>query len=171
MDPDTPDAIAIRLADEGVPMRAIARATHIPSTRLYQTLVEARMQGRLLCLPRDDWPPGCPRDQRALQLSRMMTRDHEALIQAVRKVFALPPQPARLLLLLVQHEQVSHERADVGRRSRSVYVCQIRRRLAGHGLQIETLWGYGYRLSQAHRRKAMELILAQMAPEPAANDP
>ena len=171
MNPDTPDAIAIRLADEGVPLRAIARATHIPSTRLYQTLVEARMQGRLLCLPRDDWPPGCPRDQRELQLSRMMTRDHDTLILAVRKLFALPPRPAGLLLLLVQHEQVSHERTGISRRVCSVYICQIRRRLAEHGLRIRTLWGYGYQLSQAHRRKAMELILTQMAPEPAANDP
>jgi hypothetical protein len=171
MNPDTPDAIAIRLADEGVPMRAIARATHIPSTRLYQALVEARMQGRLLCLPRDDWPPGCPRDQRALQLSRMMTRDHDALILAVQKLFALPPRAAGLLLQLVQHERVSHEHTGVGPRVCNVYICQIRRRLAEHGLQIRTLWGYGYQLSQAHRHKAMELILTQLAPEPAANDP
>jgi hypothetical protein len=56
MDADSPCAIAIRLADEGVPLRAIARATNIPSTQLYETLTVARMDGRLLSLPRDDWP-------------------------------------------------------------------------------------------------------------------
>src|SRR3954465_15888923 len=59
---------AIRLADEGVPLRAIARATKIPSEELRTALEEARDDGRLIELPRDDWPPGFPRDQRALQL-------------------------------------------------------------------------------------------------------
>ena len=36
--------IALRLADEGVPLRAIARATAISSTELYSTLVEAKMR-------------------------------------------------------------------------------------------------------------------------------
>ena len=66
--------IAVRLADEGVPLRAIARATDIPSARLYETLTLAKMEGRLLELPRDDWPPGYPRDRRSLQLSRLVTK-------------------------------------------------------------------------------------------------
>ena len=63
------DAIAVRLADEGVPLRAIARATNTPSDQLRTKLREARDEGRLLDLPKEDWPPGFPRDQRALQLS------------------------------------------------------------------------------------------------------
>ena len=62
--------IALYLAIEGVPIRAIARATHIPSSELREKLLDAQSDGRLLELPHDDWPPGFPRDQRALQLCR-----------------------------------------------------------------------------------------------------
>ena len=84
--------------------------------RLYETLTVARMEGRLLSLPRDDWPPGCPRDQRALQLSRMAAENHDALMLAIQHLFDLPAGPARLLLLLVQHENVPHARIDVDRK-------------------------------------------------------
>jgi len=164
MDQDGPAAIAIRLADEGVPLRAIARAVHIPSTQLYETLVEARMEGRLLSLPRDDWPPGCPRDQRSLRLSRLVTENHDTLMLTIQEVFGLTPLPARLMLILMQHEQVPHERIDVEHKSFGVHVCKMRQQLFKHGLKIKTLWGYGYQLSPDDRRKAMELILARMAP-------
>ncbi len=113
MDADSPCTIAIRLADEGVPVRAIARATNIPSAQLYETLTVARMDGRLLSLPRDDWPPGCPRDQRALQLSRLAAENRDSLMLAIQAIFCLTLQEARLLLLLLQHEQVSHARLDI----------------------------------------------------------
>ena len=64
--------IAVRLADQGVPLRAIARAVRMPSSDLREQLHEALSDGRLLELPCDDWPPGCPKDQRALQISRMV---------------------------------------------------------------------------------------------------
>jgi hypothetical protein len=163
MDPVSPCVIAIRLADEGVPLRAIARATSIPSGQLYETLTIAKLEGRLLSLPRDDWPPGCPRDQRSLQLSRMAAEDRGSLMLAIQKLFELPAQPAELLLLLVQHENVPHARIDVDRKVCAVYVCTMRQSLLKHGLKIKTIWGYGYLLSQEHRRKAMDLILSRVA--------
>jgi len=66
-----------------------------------------------------------------------------------------------LLLLLMQHDYVPHARIDVDRKVCSVYVCLMRQKLLRHGLKIRTLWGYGYQLSQEHRRKAMELILSK----------
>ena len=117
MDADSPCAIAIRLADEGVPVAAIARATHIPSTRLYETLTLARMEGRLLDLPRDDWPPGCPRDQRALQLSRMVTQNPEAVHLAIQRVFALTPTEATILMTLLSSPDVPKERIDMAHRT------------------------------------------------------
>lgn len=160
----SPFSIAVRLADEGVPMRAIARATSIPSTELYETLTIARMEGRLLSLPRDDWPPGCPRDQRSLQLARLVVENHDSLIIAIQELFELAPLPAKLMLLLVQHEQVPHARIDVAHKSFGVHVCKMRQRLFSHGLKIKTLWGYGYKLSAEHRSKAMEMILTRVAP-------
>ncbi len=84
-------AITIRLADEGVPLRAIARATDTPSDLVRERLAEAHACGRLQALPKDDWPIGYPRDQRALQLSRLEVQDSDALLLAVIEVFGLPP--------------------------------------------------------------------------------
>ena len=55
------------------------------------------------------WPAGFPRDQRSLQLSRRVIEDHDGLVLAIQGLFELTPVPARLFLLLVQHEQVPHE--------------------------------------------------------------
>jgi hypothetical protein len=154
--------IAIRLADEGVPLRAIARATEIPSTRLYETLVEAKLDGRLFSLPRDDWPPGCPRDQRALQLSRLAAEHHDTLLLTIKRVFALPTCAARLLILLLQYEHVPHARVDMDHKALMVHICRMRKALRPYGLRIETLWGYGYSLPLEHRRRAMEMVLPQV---------
>jgi hypothetical protein len=81
--------VAIRLAHEGVPLRAIARAVQIPSSSLREQLHEALSDGRLLALPKDDWPVGLPREQRSLQLSRMVREDKSALSLAVGRIFSL----------------------------------------------------------------------------------
>lgn len=161
---DSTSHIAVRLADEGVPLRAIARATDITSTALYELLVNARMKGTLLHIPRDDWPSGCPRDQRALQLSRLATENHDTLIFAIKDVFRLTPTGARLFLLLVQHEHVPHARIDLDHGLLVVNICKMRKLLRPFALTIKTLWGYGYQLSAEHRLKARELILNRLDP-------
>jgi DNA-binding response OmpR family regulator len=156
--------IAIRLADEGVPMRAIARATQIPSAILYDRLQDAKFTGQLLALPRDDWPPGCPRDQRSLQLSRLAVSDPTLLTVTIQTIFHLSPQPARLLLLLTQHEVVSREGTSlVTPKCFDVHVCTMRKKLQSYKIKILSLWGYGYQLSQDDRRKVMDLVLAKVA--------
>jgi hypothetical protein len=59
---------------KGVPLGAIARVTRISSEVLRERLRDAKATGSLVELPRDDWPPGFSRDQRALQLSRLAAR-------------------------------------------------------------------------------------------------
>jgi hypothetical protein len=167
MSPDAP-AIAVRLADEGVPLRAIARATGTPSTKVYATLIEAKQDGRLLELPRDDWPPGCPRDQRALQLSRLVTENKPMLLLAVQGLFGITRTQARIVLLMVQHELVPRERVGLSTTCFNVHVTYVRRALVKFGLKVQTLWGYGYQLSPEHRREAMDLILQRAGlPSPA----
>jgi hypothetical protein len=151
---------AIRLADEGVPLRAIARATKIPSEQLRITLEEAIDDGRLIELPREDWPPGFPRDQRALQLSRMLSEDQHALVFNVQKIFHFSPAEAALLLALVQNVQVSKTRNDMAYKSIDVYICRMRKALEPFQIEIKTLWGYGYQIQMPDRRKIMDLILA-----------
>ena len=58
-----------------MPLASDARAVQKPASDLREQLHEALYDGRLLELPVDDWPPGCPKDRRALQISRM-ARDY-----------------------------------------------------------------------------------------------
>jgi len=149
----------VRLADEGVPLRAIARATNTPSDILRDRLHEAQAEGKLLGLPREDWPPGFPRDQRALRLSRMVTQDPETASLAMQQVFRLTPTEASLLMILIQSPNVPRERLGMTYRTVDVHICHIRRRLAPYQISISTLWGYGYQLAADGRRRIMNLIL------------
>ena len=155
------ETIAIRLADEGVPLRAIARATNTPSDQLRSQLREAHDDGRLLELPKEDWPPGFPRDQRALRLSRMGIRNPEAVTLAAGYVFGLTATEVSLLMTLIRSPDVPRERIGMAPRTIDVHVCHIRKALAPFGIVVETLWGYGYQLSEPHRRKVMEMILSR----------
>ena len=128
--------MAIRLADEGVPLRVIARAIKIPSADLRKRLTEAKLDGRLLEIPHDDWPAGFPRDQRALQLSRLVADNRDALVLAVRQLFRLTPTEVRLLLALIQHPMVIKPTTDdkiIG-----VHMHYIRKRLAPFGIAISS---------------------------------
>jgi Transcriptional regulatory protein, C terminal len=157
---------AVRLADEGVPLRAIARATKIPSDDIRDVLFEAQRAGRLLELPRDDWPPGFPRDQRALQLSRMVVENKDALFIAVQQIFRLWQSEVPLLLALVQHDAMSKKRETMAEKTVDVHVCRMRKKLQPFEIVIRTVWGYGYQLSVEHRRKTMDLILRRVTSSP-----
>ena len=161
--------IAVRLADEGVPLRAIARAVRMPSSDLREQLHEALSDGRLLELPCDDWPPGCPKDQRALQISRMVRENREALHLVAMQLFGLTPSGARVLVKLLETERTSREALHVALSRTSdpasdikivdVAICGMRKRLEKFGIEIVTLRAYGFQLSTEHRRRALDLLL------------
>jgi hypothetical protein len=163
--------VVVRLADEGVPLCAIARATQIPSTNLRQKLHEAVQAGWLVELPRDDWPPGCPRDQRALQISRMLRDNREALNIVVQQLFALTPSESRLLVKLLDSEHTSREALHIALSRTSdptsdikivdVLICDMRKRLQKFGIEILTLRSYGFQISLPDRNRILELILPQ----------
>jgi hypothetical protein len=158
MSTDAPLDIAIRLAGEGIPIGAIARAVRIPSANLREELAAACGDGRLLALPKNDWPPGSACDQRALLLSRMLSFDREALVLAAKRSFTLTSTQADLLLRMLQAPIVRRDSASSN--SLSVHVCGMRKLLAGFDIRICTLWGTGYTLADADRRRAMDLIIA-----------
>jgi DNA-binding response OmpR family regulator len=160
--------VTIRLADEGVPLRAIARATNTSSDAIRTLLNYAAATGQLVEMPKEDWPPGFPRDQRALQLSRMVAADKAAVELALQQVFHLTSTEVGLMLLLLAHPSVSKERINMVHRTIDVHICNIRRRLAPHDISIGTVWGYGYQLTQTARHRIMELILERVAAQHAA---
>lgn len=157
---------AVRLADEGVPLRAIARATNIPSDDLRLQLQEAQMDGRLLELPRDDWPPGFPRDHRALQLSRMTSENKDAIFVAIRQTFCLQPSEVPLLLAMTQHTQMSKKRMDMSEKTVDVHICRMRKQLRPFEIYIKTIWSFGYQMTVEHRRRVMDIILQRVANAP-----
>jgi hypothetical protein len=154
------DTIAVAMADEGVPLRAIARVTKISSEILRERLRAAKDIGSLVELPRDDWPPGFPRDQRALQLSRLAARSRPELSATMQRVFGLPPTEVLLFPGLLQHDYLNKNCVSgMAAKTVDVHICQLRARLKPHRIAIETIWGTGYRLEAAGRRRAMDLIL------------
>src|SRR5262245_2128211 len=156
----------VRFADEGVPLCAIARATKISSDIVREQLHAARSAGRLIDLPRDDWPPGFPRDERARQRSRLVTENREQLYIAMQQMFGLTPTEIELLLVMIQHKLLPKERVNDDMTAGTVYVhvCRIRQRLEPYDIRIQTVWGHGYRFLPVDRRKVMNLILKKVAP-------
>jgi hypothetical protein len=157
--------IAIRLADEGVPLRAIARATRIPSSELREHLQTAQSEGRLIDLPQEDWPPGCSRERRAPELLRsLVVENRERLLMAVQMLFGAPPSEANLLLELLRGESVCKQRfatPDVV----NVHVHHLRRRLAPFDVEISTMWGHGCRLKGTDRVRLMDMIAQKINAE------
>jgi DNA-binding response OmpR family regulator len=79
---------------------------------------------------------------------------------AIKLVFALSTATAQVLLALLQHELVP---CVDNQKLLQVRICELRKRLAPHGLRIKTEWGSGYRLSPEQRRHAMALVLREAA--------
>src|SRR5215831_7495321 len=105
-----PVELIIRLANEGVPVQAIARATGWPYAELLPQLQTAQSNGDLVAIPAVDWPAGYPREQKLLHLSRAVANSKADLEVTIRRVFGLSERPAQILLLLLQHPQVPRER-------------------------------------------------------------
>jgi hypothetical protein len=143
--------IAIRLADEGVPLCAIARATRIPSDELREQLQTAREAGRLIELPAHDWPPHDTRPRRAL------AEDRNQQTVALRTITGATKAETSLLLDLLLADSICRGRyTSPG--AVDVHVFHLRRRLAPHDITIISVHGHGYRLGAGDRRRLMGMI-------------
>lgn len=124
----------------------------------------AKNDGRLFALPRDDWPPGYPRDQRALRLSRLASEDRPALYLTVRKLFNFTPSEVQMFLLLIQSAFLPRDRLNMSSNCTAVHVSRIRKRLKPYGISIVTFWGCGYQIPSDDRKKALDLVLRAAPP-------
>ena len=89
----------------------------------------------------------------------MAAENHDALMLAIQEIFYLTLQEAKVLLVLVQHEQVPHARVDIDRNVLTVRVCSLRKQLHKYKVSIKTLWGYGYQIGPEDRKRLLDLIL------------
>ncbi len=173
---------ALKLADEGVPVRAISRSIKVPSEDVYHLLKEAIEAGRILELPKDDWPPGAIRNTRTQEQRDILALDEGALFTACSNVYRLTRLQSVVFLTLLRRtqatkaqlhnaiEQNRNEHADpTDQKMVDVVICHIRRKLKNqaheHGLvpiEIKTTWGVGYGLGAHERDEVMQLLAASL---------
>ena len=146
---DTP--IAVRLANEGVPVRAIARATLIPSSDIWVQLEEAKVTGTLLSMPDADWP--------STYRPPVLNRQTQALIlQQLQRLFTLTMAEASILLLLLRRSEVPYPDFPVSPNAVRVFVYRLRARLKPFNMSIKTLHGFGFYLPPVQQKRALELL-------------
>lgn len=167
--------VLVRLADEGIPVRAIARGLKIPSEDIREMLDEAVRVGDLLALPRDDWPPGLPREEREPFPLVLKLYDEDALILHTGYCFGVSRMQSAVLLQFLRRREVTrdflHETLEVLRTSEGhpngnvkivdVVLWALRRKLKpyfdGHRV-IVTVMAQGYLMIPEYRRRANEML-------------
>lgn len=166
------EAVAVRLADEGIPVRAIARATHIPSEQIYEALRDAIARGLIVEMPCDDWPTGSRRSTRS-PFSGTRLDNEDSLKCACTRYFKASPLEAAMLALMLKRDEVTKAQLHtVIEQSRGagkepteikmvdVMICKLRKKLSPHTIEIKTMWGLGYFMPRQSRDHATALLLA-----------
>ena len=167
--------IACRLAVEGVPVAAIARALLQPSDIVRETLEIGLADGRISEMPHSDWPATARRADRLP--SSIAKEDDAALMVSCMRAFQLTKLMAGFMLVLLKrdeadkttlHHVIESQRAERSTRPNDleatdpkmvdVIICKLRQRLKVHGVIVETLWGHGYFISSANKTLATSLI-------------
>jgi hypothetical protein len=166
-------SIATRLADEGVPIRAISRAMQAGADPVRRTLHDALARGQITQLPREDWPPGTLRDER-LPDSVSEAQNDSTLVLNCIYYFKITKLQARVLAVLIKrpradrdtlHAAIEHGRPDKNPERETnpkmidVVICHLRKRLVPWGLTIKTVWSSGYYMEQEDRKKAQDLLI------------
>lgn len=165
--------VAIRMADEGIPVLAIARATHIPSDDIYQALRAAIARGSILEMPKDDWPPKSGRGGRAPTPNPLL-QDEQQLRCACTRYFKATPLEAAMLSLMLKRDEVTKEQLHAvvenarppGREITEikivdVMICKLRKKIKDFDIEITTMWGVGYYIGRPFREHALGLLLSK----------
>ncbi len=174
------DAIVL-LADEGVPVRAIARATKTPSEDVYETLHGAVEEGKLIELPQSDWPPGSLRRYRKPSGQSILNLDDATLRLACSNVFNMTRLQASVFVALVRRPEITKDQVHSAIESTrsptadptdqkmiDVVICHIRKKIKDKGITLITRWGQGYSLHHAERDKVLALLGEYLQPQQAA---
>lgn len=176
--------VVVALADEGIPLSVIARATKSDLGHIRTIVTDAVESGRVIEMPRFDWPPTSKRADRVPhQLHKSL--DDNALMVTCMKVFKVTRLQATVLMVLLRKDEAykstlhnaiesrRHVRAGENRQLEptnpkmvDVVICHLRKKLKRHGIEIKTLWSQGYFMDGEHRKKAFTLLETAVTPEP-----
>jgi hypothetical protein len=170
-------AVITNLADEGVPVRAIARSTQVPLGDVLDHLQIALGEGKILQVPKTDWPigKGQSRENREPQFDPFTGISETALETTLLRLFKVTKLQCSLLMPLLRRKEVTrqamHETIETRRKLGAppteeklvdVVICNLRKKLKPLGLEIKTIWSQGYYMETEHRRKARDLITEHM---------
>lgn len=167
MDP----AIFVRLADEGVPIRVIARCTKQPADEIREAVKDAILSGTILKSSVEEWPAGGNREIRVPAWVKDGNTLEAELIYNCIRLFKITKLQAALLAVLLTRSEGTKEAMHVaieGCRSShkeetdpkmvDVVICHLRKRLAPFGLVVHTLWARGYYIEPVQRKFVMDVI-------------
>jgi len=175
--------LAVRAANEGIPVAAIARIFLRPLDEVYETLKDEKSRSSIAELPRADWPPGTKIIER---LPSIALPSDDDLAFLCKKTFKLTSLEAGFLVVLLKHRQVEktrlHNIVEQQRLTRStqpnnndptdpkmvdVMICKLRKKLKliDKDLKIETIWGGGYYIETTMK----PLIIAHVNGDPHAS--
>lgn len=170
----------VSLADEGVPVRAIARATHTPSEEIYELLNDAMGLGKIIELPQSDWPPGSFRRSRKPSGQSILNLDDHVLRLACSNVFDMTRLQAAVFVAILHRPEITKDQVHTAiENTRSpnsdptdqkmidVVICHIRKKIKEHGIALRTRWGQGYSLPNAERDKVLVLLDQYLQPQAA----
>lgn len=170
--------VAVALADEGVPVRAIARAVQVESEDVYGFLNSAMDDGKLIELPQPDWPAGTRRWSRRPSPSSVLNLDDDMLNLACAAVFQMTRLQAAVFVAIVRRPEITKEQVHIAIESTrspnadptdpkmiDVVICHIRKKLKPFKLELKTIWGRGYSLAPRERTIVLSMITEHLQPQ------
>lgn len=174
--------IASRMACEGIPVAAIARALAQPSDLVLGSLKQALHAGSIASIPKFDWPPTSKLED---HIQCHSTEIPEAdLIFITRQYFKLSPLEAAFLVMFLRndhadkdrlHSVVEHQRFTRAQnpdrieptdpKMVDVMICKLRKRMKAIDptFKIETVWGSGYFIEPPVRTAIMSRLAEEAA--------
>ncbi len=163
-------SIVVRLADEGVPVAAIARVTKQPSDEVREHLEEAMSTGKLVEVPHHDWPPDSKRTTRQPCTPSEKLDDTNLTMSCIR-LFKITGLQAAMLSVLIRRPEVTkdvlHQVIEQRRGNNKdqtdpkmvdVVICHLRKRMKLHDIEISTIWAKGYCMEAPMRAKALKMV-------------
>jgi len=162
--------IIVRLADEGVPIGAIARAMRQPSDEIREHIEDAIATGRILETPHSDWPTDSRRNTRAPCTPAEKLDDAHLTMSCIR-LFKITGLQAAMLSVLIRRPEVTKDvlhqvieqrrgqhKEQTDPKMVDVVICHLRKKMKPFDIEIRTIWAKGYCMEADMRAKALQLV-------------
>ena len=164
-------SMMVEFANEGVPVLAIARATKTPSDEVFELLRAAVNDGNLFSMPNSDWPPGRMRTPKAPSETAVLSLDDQQLLLLCAGRFCFTPLQTRVFIALLRRSELTKDQLHnviEGARDPNedpsdkkivdVVICHIRKKLKKDCVEIDTMWGMGYKIRPSERTRLLDML-------------